>query len=42
MIEQRALPPASRAPVLKNIIRRDIFQRAKMAIFDQTQALMRN
>ena len=42
MIEQRALPlpPSGRAPVLKNIFRRDIFQRAKAMVFDQTQALM--
>jgi len=42
MIEQRALPvpPSGRSPVLKNIFRRDIFQRARMAVFDQTQALM--
>ncbi len=42
MIEQRALPlpPSSRTPVLKNVFRRDIFQRAKVAVFDQTQALM--
>jgi len=42
MIEQRALPlpPSGRAPVLKNIFRRDIFQRAKAAVFDQTQALI--
>src|SRR4029077_8444598 len=42
MIEQRALPvpPSGRSPVLKNIFRRDIFQRAKLAVFDQTQALM--
>jgi ABC-type nitrate/sulfonate/bicarbonate transport system substrate-binding protein len=42
MIEQRSLavPPNGRAPVLKNIFRRDIFQRAKTAVFDQTQALM--
>jgi len=26
--------------MLKNIFRRDIFQRAKTAVFDQTQALM--
>ena len=42
MIEQRALPlpPSGRTPVLKNIFRRDIFQRAKATVFDQTQALM--
>lgn len=42
MIEQRALavPPSGRSPVLKNIFRHDIFQRAKTVIFDQTQALM--
>jgi hypothetical protein len=42
MIEQRALPlpPSGRTPVLKNIFRRDIFQRAKAKVFDQTQALM--
>jgi ABC-type nitrate/sulfonate/bicarbonate transport system substrate-binding protein len=42
MIEQRALPlpPNGRTPVLKNVFRRDIFQRAKAAVFDQTQALM--
>ena len=42
MIEQRALsvPPSGRSPVLKNIFRRDIFQRARMAVFDQTQAIM--
>lgn len=42
MIEQRALPlpSTSRTPVLKNVFRRDIFQRAKVAVFDQTQALM--
>jgi hypothetical protein len=42
MIEQRALPlpPSGRTPVLKNVFRRDIFQRAKAAVFDQTQALM--
>ncbi|HWD93337.1 MAG TPA: CmpA/NrtA family ABC transporter substrate-binding protein [Verrucomicrobiae bacterium] len=42
MIEQRALPlpPSGRTPMLKNIFRRDIFQRAKAAVFDQTQALM--
>jgi ABC-type nitrate/sulfonate/bicarbonate transport system substrate-binding protein len=42
MIEQRALPlpSSSRAPVLKNVFRRDIFQRARAAVFDQTQALM--
>jgi ABC-type nitrate/sulfonate/bicarbonate transport system substrate-binding protein len=42
MIEQRALPvpPSGRSPVLKNIFRRDIFQRARTAVFDQTQALM--
>lgn len=42
MIDQRALPlpPNGRTPVLKNIFRRDIFQRAKAIVFDQTQALM--
>ncbi len=42
MIEQRALPvpPSGRSPVLKNVFRRDIFQRAKTVVFDQTQALM--
>jgi ABC-type nitrate/sulfonate/bicarbonate transport system substrate-binding protein len=42
MIEQRALPlpPSGRTPILKNVFRRDIFQRAKTAVFDQTQALM--
>jgi ABC-type nitrate/sulfonate/bicarbonate transport system substrate-binding protein len=42
MIEQRALPvpPSGRSPVLKNIFRRDIFQRAKTAVFDQTQAII--
>src|SRR6185312_13269318 len=42
MIGQRTLPlpPMSRAPILKNVFRRDIFQRAKVAVFDQTQALM--
>ncbi|HLX71093.1 MAG TPA: hypothetical protein VKV04_15815, partial [Verrucomicrobiae bacterium] len=42
MIEQRALPvpPTGRTPVLKNVFRRDIFQRARAAVFDQTQALM--
>jgi ABC-type nitrate/sulfonate/bicarbonate transport system substrate-binding protein len=42
MIEQRALPlpPNGRTPVLKNIFRHDIFQRAKAMVFDQTQALM--
>jgi ABC-type nitrate/sulfonate/bicarbonate transport system substrate-binding protein len=42
MIEQRALPlpPSGRTPVLKNIFRRDIFQRAKATVFDQAQALM--
>lgn len=42
MIEQRALPlpPSGRTPVLKNIFRRDIFQRAKAEVFDQTQALI--
>jgi ABC-type nitrate/sulfonate/bicarbonate transport system substrate-binding protein len=42
MIEQSALPLPStgRTPILKNIFRRDIFQRAKTAVFDQTQALM--
>jgi ABC-type nitrate/sulfonate/bicarbonate transport system substrate-binding protein len=33
-------PPASgRTPIVKNIFRRDIFQRAKAAVFKQTQAL---
>jgi hypothetical protein len=42
MIEQRSLavPPSGRTPVLKNIFRHDIFQRAKTVIFDHTQALM--
>jgi two-component system, oxyanion-binding sensor len=42
MIEQRALPlpPSGRMPVLKNIFRRDIFQRARSAVFDQTRVLM--
>ena len=42
MIEQRALPVPStgRTPVLKNVFRRDIFQRARAVVFDQTQALM--
>src|SRR5207253_2739259 len=42
MIEQRALPlpPGGRTPILKNVFRRDIFQRAKTVVFDQTQALM--
>ncbi|HWD91274.1 MAG TPA: CmpA/NrtA family ABC transporter substrate-binding protein [Verrucomicrobiae bacterium] len=42
MIEQRALPlpPNGRTPMLKNIFRRDIFQRARAKVFDQTQALM--
>lgn len=42
MIEQGALPllPDGRTPILKNIFRRDIFQRARAAVFDQTQALM--
>jgi two-component system, oxyanion-binding sensor len=42
MIEQRVLPlpPSGRTPVLKNIFRRDIFQRARATVFDQTQALM--
>ena len=42
MIEQRALPlpPNGRVPMLKNIFRRDIFQRAKAVVFDQTQALL--
>jgi len=42
MIEQRALPlPAGeRMPVLKNVFRRDIFQRARNVVFDHTQALM--
>jgi ABC-type nitrate/sulfonate/bicarbonate transport system substrate-binding protein len=42
MIEQRALPlpPSGRMPVLKNVFRRDIFQRARSVVFDQTQALM--
>ena len=42
MIEQRALPlpPSGRTPVLKNVFRRDIFQRARGVVFDQTQALM--
>jgi len=42
MIEQRSLPlpPSGRTPILKNIFRRDIFQRAWAAVFDQAQALM--
>jgi len=42
MIDQRALPlPANgRTPMLKNIFRRDIFQRARAKVFDQAQALM--
>ncbi len=42
MIEQRALPlpPSGRTPVLKNVFRHDIFERAKAAVFDQTAALM--
>lgn len=42
MMEQRVLPVPStgRTPVLKNVFRRDIFQRARAAVFDQTQALM--
>ena len=42
MIEQRSLPlpPNGRTPILKNVFRRDIFQRAKSVVFDQTQALM--
>ena len=42
MIEQRALPlpPSGRMPILKNIFRRDIFQRAKATVFDQNHALM--
>jgi two-component system, oxyanion-binding sensor len=42
MIEQRTLPlpPNGRTPVLKNVFRRDIFQRAKSVVFDHTQALM--
>ncbi|HWC59945.1 MAG TPA: CmpA/NrtA family ABC transporter substrate-binding protein [Verrucomicrobiae bacterium] len=42
MIEQRSLPlpPNGRTPVLKNVFRRDIFQRARSVVFDQTQALM--
>ena len=42
MMEQRVLPlpPSGRAPVLKNVFRRDIFQRAKSMVFDQTQSLM--
>lgn len=42
MIEQRVLPlPANgRTPLLKNVFRRDIFERARAAVFDQTQALM--
>ena len=42
MIEQRVLPlpPDGRTPVLKNVFRRDIFQRAKSVVFDHTQALM--
>jgi ABC-type nitrate/sulfonate/bicarbonate transport system substrate-binding protein len=33
------LPPPSRTPVLKNIFRRDIFERAKALLRDQAQAL---
>ena len=42
MIEQRSLPLPSngRTPILKNVFRRDIFQRARSVVFDQTQALM--
>lgn len=42
MIEQGALPlpVTGRTPLLKNVFRRDIFQRARAAVFDQTQALM--
>ncbi len=42
MMEQRALPlpPDGRTPILKNVFRRDVFQRARSAVFDQTQALM--
>jgi ABC-type nitrate/sulfonate/bicarbonate transport system substrate-binding protein len=42
MIEQRALPlPATgRTPMLKNVFRRDIYQRARAAVFDQAQALI--
>jgi len=42
MIEQRTLPlpPNGRMPVLKNVFRRDIFQRARSVVFDHTQALM--
>lgn len=42
MIEQRALPlpPSGRMPILKNIFRRDIFQRAKATVFDQARSLM--
>jgi NitT/TauT family transport system ATP-binding protein len=42
MIEQRALPlpDSGRTPMLKNIFRRDIFQRARAVVFDQSRALM--
>jgi len=42
MIEQRSLPlpPGRHTPILKNVFRRDIFQRAKAVVFDQTRALM--
>jgi two-component system, oxyanion-binding sensor len=42
MIEQRALqlPSSERMPILKNVFRRDIFQRARNVVFDHTQALM--
>jgi ABC-type nitrate/sulfonate/bicarbonate transport system substrate-binding protein len=33
------MPPTGRTPMLKNIFRRDIFERAKAAVFDQTVAL---
>jgi len=42
MIEQRSLPlpPNGRTPILKNVFRHDIFQRARGMVFDHTQALM--
>jgi ABC-type nitrate/sulfonate/bicarbonate transport system substrate-binding protein len=41
IMEQSVLkmPPTGRTPILKNIFRRDIFERAKAAVFDQTLAL---
>jgi ABC-type nitrate/sulfonate/bicarbonate transport system substrate-binding protein len=32
-------PPSGRTPIVKNIFRRDIFQRARAALFDQNRAL---